>query len=135
VDDEKPKEVTPIIFCVEEPLQVRDMHFLAWRGVEPDGSDAEVDQLTGMTVGPPPTLTIARNGTASLILAELTRKGSDRWTATVTQGRKTTIFGHFERRPAGKLTADLMARILSGKARSLGGYDAESKTVTVVTPK
>jgi hypothetical protein len=133
--EDKDEAPVPITFCPEAPLPQKDMNLLTWHGVTPDGEDANVDRVTGMTVGPPPTLDIARDDAASLVLGELGRKSGPRWTATITQGTNTMIFGHFDGRPATKLTAELMVRILSGKARSLGGYDAGSKTITVTTPK
>lgn len=132
--DDTGQTPVPITFCVEEPLRLKTMDFLTWHGVTPEGADARADRLTGMTVGPPPVLDIALDEAGSTIAAELTGKTVERWTATVTQGRNTLIYGHFERRPSGKLAAHLMARILTGKARSLGGYDAETKTISVTTP-
>ena len=132
--EEKGEAPVSITFCVEGPLREKTMDFLVWHGVTPDGADARIDRITGMTVGPPPILEIAHDDAASTVTAELGGKPVERWTATVTQGRKTAIFGHFERRPSSKLGAELMARILTGKARSLGGYDAETKTISVTTP-
>ena len=124
----------PITFCVEGPVVRKDLGLLAWRGVTPDGEDARVDHLSAMTVGAPPTLEIALDDLGALVRTELTGKGGPRWQATLTQDRKVFIFGQVEGRPSPAVAAELMESILKGKARAIGSYDLDGKTISVTTP-
>jgi hypothetical protein len=125
----------PMTFCVEEPVWQEGMNLLAWRGVTPEGEDARIDRVTGMTVTPPPALDIAFDETGSLVTAELTGKARELWVATLTQDRQVIIVAYFDGRPPFKLTSDLMGRIAAGKVKALGSYSLDGKTVNVTVPK
>lgn len=132
--EEEKAAAVPITYCVEGPVVRKDVGFLGWRGVTPDGEDARADRLTAMTVGPPPTLDIALDELGAIMAAELTGKGGERWQATYEQKREVFIFGQFEGRPSPELAAELLERILSGKARAIGSYNLDSKSISIVTP-
>jgi hypothetical protein len=134
VAEAKATASVPITFCVEDPAPSKGAGLLAWRGVTPDGEDARVDRLTAMTMGPPPALETELDETGSVIAAELHGGKAERWTATVSDGKQVSIFANYERRPAAKVLAPLMLQILDGKARPIGGYSIDGKTITVNTP-
>jgi hypothetical protein len=126
----------PIVYCVEAPLPDKDRNLLLWRGVTSTGDDAKVDRLTPMTVTAPPALQIEPDPGLSLIASELSPDArGERWVATLQDGERTLIFANFEGRPPEKLTADLMRRVLAGKARLVGSYNAGDKSISVTIPK
>lgn len=129
------KAAVPITFCVEDAVPQKGMNLLTWRGVTPDGEDARIDRVTGMTVTPPPALDIALDETGSLVTTELTGKVREFWLATLTQNRQVLIVAYFDGRPSFKLANDLMGRIFAGKVKALGSYSLDGKTVNVVVPK
>ena len=123
----------PPTFCVEDPVE--NTRFLFWRGARANGADAEVDRLTGMTMGPPPVLEVARDGLGDLVQAEASGKaGPQHWTAAVTQDGRTMIFGYFEGRPSPEQLAPLMQEIVTGKATPITAYSVEGRDVNVSVP-
>jgi hypothetical protein len=132
--DKQAKPAAPPTFCVEAPVE--NTRFLFWRGVGLDGGDAQVDRLTGMTMGSPPVLEVARDGLGDLVSAESSGKaGPPHWTAALTQNDRTMIFGYFAGRPSADQLAPLMEEIVTGKATPITAYSAEGRNVNVtVTP-
>lgn len=123
------------VFCVEDGYGEAGRGFLLWRGVTPDGEDALVDQLTVMTMGPPPTLDIALDSIGNLISVEQRGgKTRSRWIATMSRDKSTAIYGYFDERPSAKVAASLMGRILDGKAVAIGSFSTDGKTINVNLP-
>lgn len=131
-EDSEDAEIT---YCVEERIAERDKGFLVWRGVAASGEDALADRLTAMTMGPPPTLDTAADAIGGLI-ADKVGPGDapQRWVATMTEGPQVAIYGYFEGRPPPKALVPLLLRILDGKAKPIGGYSVDGKTITVNVP-
>lgn len=123
------------VFCVEQAVEGTRFQF--WRGVRADGADAEVDRLTGMTMGPPPVLVVARDGLGDLVATEASGKaGPQHWTAALTLDGRTTIFGYFEGRPSAELLAPLMQKIVTGQATPITAYSVDGRDVRVtLTPQ
>lgn len=123
----------PTTWCAETPIEKDGRRLLFWRGVDGDGADASVDQVTLMTDGPPPTLNIAPD-MGSFVDAVAKGGGKARWAATLEYEGQTLIFGYFDGRPAADASADLFARALSGEAKPVGAYAADGKTITIGMP-
>lgn len=125
-----------IVWCVETPSQQGPISLLFWRGINPRGSDASIDRVTGMTMGPPPVLEISSDSLANFV-EQADAKGApppERWTAATHDGPQTWIFGYFDGRPGADLAGSLFANVLQGKAKPIGGYNAQGKTITINTP-
>jgi len=123
----------PPAFCVEQPVE--NTRFLFWRGVRADGADAQVDRLTGMTMGPPPVLETTRDGLGDLVAAEASEKPQPQhWTAALSKDGRTMIFGYFEGRPSAEQLAPLMQEIVTGKATPITAYSVEGRDVNVSVP-
>jgi hypothetical protein len=130
---DKGVSVTPSVFCVEGP--VAGTTLLAWRSARPDGSDAQVDRITAMTMGPPPALDVTLDAMANLLAAEASKgPAPERWVATLMNGEHTSIYGYYDRRPDAAAVAPLMQAILSGKARPWGGYSLKDNQVNITVP-
>ncbi|MFC3079550.1 hypothetical protein ACFODL_15730 [Phenylobacterium terrae] len=125
---------TPILFCAEAPIEDRAWPMLAWRGVTPDGEDAKVDRLSAMTLESPPVLETAEDAELTLIFDEQSRRSDPRWVARLQQDGRTAIFGHYDGRPSAATLAPLLLDILDGKARPLGAFSDDGRTVTIIAP-
>lgn len=123
-----------VVFCAEAPLEHPAWPMLAWRGVTPDGEDAKVDRMTAMTLGPPPVLQTAEDLELTLIFDEQSPQRDRRWVASLQQDGRTLILGHYDGRPPTATLAPLLRDVLDGKARPLGAYTDDGRTVTIVTP-
>jgi hypothetical protein len=127
----------PTIWCVEQSLGKPDHAMLFWRGVGQDGADLQTDRITLATMGPPPTLVIAPDSLAGFV--ESQAKGNHkapRWAASMENAGGVLIYGYFDGRPSKETVANLFESILSGQARSIGGYGANGKTITIqMAPK
>lgn len=131
-----PPDAAPAAWCAEGPASAGGIPMLFWRGVRADGSDARMDRLTAMTMGPAPELDIGLDSTAALV-AGGAAKGApapERWTAETHLGAQTWIFAYFDGRPDAAAAAALFADVLHGKARPIGGYSGDRGQVTISTP-
>jgi hypothetical protein len=119
-------------WCPEAPIAKGDVRFLFWRAVNPDGADARFDRLTAMTQGEPPTLALDPDEMAGLVAANSGHGAKTiRWTAAVRTGDHVSIFAYFDGRPDADAAADLLADILAGKVKPVGGYGANGKNITI----
>lgn len=135
IEDGKAKAAEPVVFCVEDAAPGKEISFLTWRGVTPAGEDSHIDHVTPMTLGPPPVLVSTLDSLGNLIAGEAAHgKAPEHWVASLVADGKTTIYGYFDRRPSAKLLTPLMLDILTGKAKALGGYSADGKTINVTIP-
>ncbi len=135
VQEGKGAEEPPTTWCAEAGVATTNPHMVFWRGVGPDGANADADEISLVSDGPPPTLDIASDQLASLV--DDAAHGKDkppRWTATMRQNDQTLIYAYFAGRPAIADVADLFAQILLGKAKAVGGYSAKGKNITILTP-
>ncbi len=126
----------PIAWCPEAPVAQGNISMLLWRGVLKDGSDARIDLITAMTMGPPPTLEIVLDGEANLIESQASKsdKPASRWTARSQEGGQTWIWGYFDERPSAETAGAFFADMLQGKRKSLGGHRADGKNITISMP-
>lgn len=131
----KADPVAPVVHCVEGPVAGAAHPVLAWRGVNPDGSDAKTDRATLMTMGPPPKLDIALDETAGLIAAEISKaaRSPELWKASIETAAGASIYGYFDGRPPTSVTAKLLLDILDNKAKPVSGYarDGENINITI----
>jgi hypothetical protein len=132
---EKGAEVTPIIYCPEGPIERMKVPMLMWRGVRPDGSLADSDRVTAMSVGRPPTLDSTADTLGSIVNGEIERRAPrPRWVATLQEGGRTTIYGYYDGRPAPASLGLLLQDVLDGKAKPLGSYSLDGNTVNIGIP-
>jgi hypothetical protein len=136
---EKSAAIPPAAWCPEATFQLGNIWLLFWRGVLADGSDANADRVTGMTMGRPPELQIVMDPLANLVQQEKAKstnnpKPRDRWTAMTHSGSQTWIYGYFDGRPTQEMEAALFADALQGKTKPIGGYSAEGKNITINMP-
>lgn len=132
----KASDARPVIWCAETPSQQGRISLLFWRGISPDGSDARIDRVTGMTMGPPPTLEIGFDELANAV-EQGNAKGArppERWTAETHDGGQTWIYGYFDGRPGPDVAAPFFAGVLEGKTKPVGGYSAQGSTININMP-
>jgi hypothetical protein len=131
----------PVVWCVERAQEKDGYPLLFWRGLNPDGTDARLDQASLVRQGPPVILSLAPDSLASLVEAEADKskgKGGDkaaRWTATLTQGQRVIIFAYYTDRPPVETVLEGFAAILAGKAKAVGGYSVSGKNITIEMPE
>jgi len=135
VQQGKESPEAPVIWCVEDAIKKAGHAMTFWRGVEPDGSDAGLDQISLATMETPPTLVVQEDRMANLI-SDLAMKGNKppRWVASLHTGDQVLIFAYFNGRPASDAVSDLFVSILTHEAKALGGYSVHGKTVTINVP-
>jgi hypothetical protein len=128
-----PFAADPVAWRPESPVAQGNISMLFWRGVAKDGSDAMIDRVTAMTMGPPPVLEIVLDREANLIESQASKsdKPADRWTARSHEGGQTWIWGYFDGRPSPETSAAFFADMLRGKVKSIGGYRADGKNITI----
>ncbi len=125
----------PITFCVDQTAQ-RDGHgFLIWRGVDDDGADLQADRISVMTTGAPPIMDLSAEQLATLVRKPSSAGDTVDWIATMSNGDRVSIYGYFNGRPDTDAAVALFDEILSGKAKSIGGYSADGKTITISMPQ
>lgn len=131
----KAKPGPPTIWCVEASIVKAADHLLFWRGVDPDGADANTDRMTLASDGPPPTLVLAPDSLAGVVsdAAEAGDKKA-RWVATLPSDKRVLIFGYFDGRPAPEAVSDLFVNILSGTAKPVGSFGAQGRAIIVTGP-
>jgi hypothetical protein len=127
----KPGETAaqPLTWCAEQPLKAGDAPALFWRGVKPDGSDAETDRVTLMTVGPPPTITVDNDPLAAVVEHE--RGDKPTWVARVASPDNTRVYGYFTGRPPPETLVALFANVVAGKAKPLTSYGVKGTSITI----
>jgi hypothetical protein len=128
----KKEPAAPTLWCAEATFPNDKLPVLFWRGVHPDGSDAQTDRVTLMTQGDPPEMTVA--GDALAALAEQARPGSATWAARVVTGDMTRIYAMFKGRPAPSALAAVFVDALSGHRAPLTGYGAKGSKITIELP-
>jgi hypothetical protein len=131
-DGKAVKTQQPVVWCVEQPAPTPKAPLLFWRGVHPDGSDAESDKVSAMTIDEPPELTVSPDELANLVADAKTP--TTRWVASIASPDQTRVYGYFTDRPPPELLSSLFADILTGKARPLVGYGAHGKSITISMP-
>jgi len=126
----------PVTWCVDKTATQDGYPMVFWRGVNGDSTSAMSDKVTVATTDRPTvTLDVSAGGLSDLVEAVNKQdKKPEQWTASLQQGDQTLIFGYFAGRPSPELVEDLFTRILSGKAKPVGGYSAKGKTITILTP-
>jgi hypothetical protein len=128
-DDSSP--VQEITWCAEAPMQVAPYRMIFWRAVDADGEDADLDRITVASIGPAPTLALAADGLAGLIGGN---GGPVHWAATMSGGNGATIYAYFKSRPSSASVAALFSDILSGKAKPVGSYAVDGKSISIGVP-
>ena len=134
--EKKTSVAQAITWCPEAPFHLGSISLLFWRGVMPDGSDARMDRVTGMTMGKPPELEISFDALANLI-GQGKAKGAkppERWTAATHDGPQTWIYGYFDGRPSPDTAAAFFADVLQGKTKAVGGYSTQGENITLNMP-
>jgi hypothetical protein len=124
----------PLIWCAEKPIEQSGYQMLFWRAVNPGGEDANSDQLTLMTDGPPPTLMLGPDGGGIGALINAVNNKTEKWTATMRTNGRVRIFAYFNGRPPPEIVSDLFTKILKGDAKAVGGYGVNGKNITIETP-
>lgn len=122
----------PVTWCPERPVQAGQAAFLLWRGVRADGADADTDQLTATTAGPPPTISANNAPTVNLVEGELGH--APKWVAQMAQGDEVRIYGFFNARPTPEALATLFAAVLASKAHPLVSYNPATKQINISPP-
>lgn len=123
--------VAEIIYCVDEPFQAEGKGFLLWRGVGRDGGLLQADRVTAMTLGPPPTLDLKLDAIGNSITETLSGRRQSRWIGKMSADGATSVYGFFDRRPSPHATIPLLAGVIAGEIRPLGGFDKDKATITV----
>jgi hypothetical protein len=124
----------PLIWCVERSVETKGHPMLFWRAIDSDGQDANRDRLSGMTQGPAPVLDLGPDGGAMGAILNSLGGGKERWSATMQVDEQTLIFAFYDGRPPAESVSDLFANILGGRAKAVGGFSADGKKITIVTP-
>jgi hypothetical protein len=138
VQEGKGEKTELVLWCVDTTLKQATGAMMFWRGVHPNGSDAQTDQVTLMTQDAPPALTASADSMAAL-MDNLSKKNAaemkgPHWSATLTTTKQVLIFGYFNDRPTPARLADLFDQVLSGKAKAVGGYSVNGKNINITVP-
>lgn len=120
-----------LTWCAEAPIQIEPYRMIYWRAVQADGTDADMDRITLVSNGPPPTLGLAPDSLAGLIGGN---DGPAQWTATISAEQGVAIYAYFKSRPPTASVATLFTEILSGKAKPVGSYAVNGKSITIGMP-
>lgn len=128
---EEPSTAQQLTWCAEAPIQIDSYRMIYWRAVQVDGEDADLDRITLVSNGPPPTLELAADSLAGLIGG---RSGPARWAATASSGSGVAIYAYFKSRPSPAGVAALFVEILTGKAKAVGGYAVDGKSISINVP-
>ncbi len=124
----------PLIWCAEKPVDQNGLQMLFSRAIEPDGADANSDQVSLMTGDSTETLVVAPDGGGIGALLSSANGKAEKWSATIESKEQTLIFAYFDGRPSSDAVTDLFARILKGEAKPIGGFSAKGKDITVILP-
>lgn len=125
-------ETGSTIPCLERAGVYAGFPLVFLRNVSSDGSDALSDAVTAISAGPPIIVRFSGGGLAAL-LADKPDQPQE-WAATYDREGQTLIFGYFSGRPTIDQMGDLVANMLSGKAKPVGGYGAKGKNITIMRP-
>jgi len=122
--------------CVEQTGRYANVPLVFWRSLGADGSDQLLDQVTTVSSGPPVTVSFAGGGLSGLVAALGESKAGKpmQWTATLDRKGQTLIFGYFSGRPSIDQMGALVAGMLSGTVKPVGGYRAKGKAITIFMP-
>ena len=133
---ETAKSSMPTIWCVEQAAKRDGRGYLFWRGVFADGADAGSDQVSLLTIQSPPIMDISADEMANLVRKSAHTDAAPTWVATTNHGGKIAIYGYFQGRPGADAAIDLFNDVLEGKAKPIGGYSVDGKTINIsVSPK
>jgi hypothetical protein len=134
----KPSDALPApTLCVEHTGRYAKVPLVFWRSIAPDGSDRLLDEVTTVSSGAPVTVSFATGGLSGLMsgLGEGKADKPPQWTATFDQKGQTLIFGYFSGRPSIDQMGELVAGMLSGAAKPVGGYGVKGKDITILMPE
>lgn len=84
-----------------------------------------------MTLGPPPTLDLKLDAIGNSITETLSGRRQSRWIGKMSADGATSVYGFFDRRPSPHATIPLLAGVIAGEIRPLGGFDKDKATITV----
>jgi hypothetical protein len=123
--------------CVEQTGRYENIPLVFWRSLAADGSDQLLDEVTTVSSGAPMTVSFAGGGLSGLINSLAGGKPDKpmQWTATFDRQGQTLIFGYFSGRPSVDQMGDLVAGMLTGKIKPVGGYAAKGNAVTIFMPQ
>ena len=122
----------PVIWCAEQPVRTPRFPMLFWRGVHPDGSEANTDKVSVMTVGKPEELIVAADELGNLVADA--KAPTNNWVATIESPDLTRVYGYFTGRPSPEVLSKLFSDILAGAVKPLIGYGDKGKSVTISMP-
>lgn len=132
VAEGKAEEVQSPTACVERAGSYAGYPFVFSRSIGSDGSDMLSDVVTVVAAGTPINVDFAGGGLAGLVADKPGQP--QQWTATYDHDGQTLIFGYFSGRPTIDQMGDLVARMLSGDAKPVGGYSAKGKDISIMMP-
>lgn len=118
--------------CLEHAAVYRGYPMVFSRTIGADGSDALADVVTVVTSGPPITVRFESGGLTGLV--DDKPGEPQQWTAAVQRENQTLLYGYFRGRPTIDQMGELVARMLSGDAKPVGGYSVKAKTISVMAP-
>lgn len=131
VEEKLPATSAPVL-CFERAGVYGGYALVFDRSLGSDGSDALSDVVTVAAAGAPTTVRFEGSGLAGLLVD---KPGQPRqWTAVFDRDDQSLIFGYFNGRPTIDQMGELVARMLTGEAKPVGGYSAKGKTISVMMP-
>lgn len=121
-------------WCAEGPIAGTEVPMLLWRAVFDDGSDASADRLTPVTMGDPLALMSDPDAVEALSSDAKPGDNAPRWLVSLQNGKKTWLFAVYSGRPPAASLGALMQSIIDRKAKALGGFSVDGKSVTIDMP-
>lgn len=129
---EDASKASPLYWCAEGPLG--GVPAILWHAVNEDGSDALADRVTPITLDEPIALQAAPNPLAALFSDDKAGDNPAKWYASIRTGKQTWFFAITSGRPSAESLTALLRDIIGKKARPVGGYSVDGKSITITTP-
>jgi hypothetical protein len=128
----KASETQSPMICFEHAASYAAYPLVFSRSIGANGADKLSDVVSVVTAGAPITVNFAGGGLAGLVTDKPGQP--QQWTATYDRDGQTLIYGYFSGRPSIDQMGDLVARMLSGNAKPVGGYSAKGKAISIMMP-
>jgi len=127
---------TQTTWCAENVIGEGDDAMLLWRGVNADGSDAEIDRITPFTLEEPDVVTSSVGSALEKILGELNggKPRKKRWAVTFANDEGNWTLAFYDGRPDSAALLKIGTDIRYQRAKPLGGYSVKDKQITITVP-
>lgn len=132
VDAAKKQAEKPLHWCAESIVGPYPGVF--WHAVNDDGSDGLADRVTPVSIDDPVSLMSAPDLMAALLSGDKQANNGPQWFVSLKLGSKMWFFAIYKGRPPADALGQIMSDIAEHKAKAIGGYSVDGKSITINMP-